>query len=131
MRSAWTYLHIGSVSTWETGIETALMLQAACHNGDGDSCPTCMEKLQSTINYAFKLCGGIGLFFSFTEVTQILIYKESGNCSCHMWYFMHCGLNCSFFKPMYGLSRVNSGALNKKFNLVLWSFHMCQIRHQS
>jgi len=30
-------------------------------------CPSCMEKLQSTIDYAFKLCGGVGLFFSFTE----------------------------------------------------------------
>lgn len=27
-----------------------------------------MQKLQSTIDYAFKLCGSIGLFFSFTEV---------------------------------------------------------------
>lgn len=31
-------------------------------------CPTCMHQLQSTIDYAFKLCGSIGLFFSFTEV---------------------------------------------------------------
>ncbi|KZC14026.1 Tetraspanin-31 [Dufourea novaeangliae] len=31
-------------------------------------CPACMQKLQSTIDYAFKLCGSIGLFFSFTEV---------------------------------------------------------------
>ncbi|XP_076221737.1 tetraspanin 97E isoform X2 [Nomia melanderi] len=30
-------------------------------------CPSCMLKLQSTIDYAFKLCGSIGLFFSFTE----------------------------------------------------------------
>lgn len=31
-------------------------------------CPHCMKKLQDTINYAFKLCGWIGLFFSLTEV---------------------------------------------------------------
>ncbi|KOC65759.1 Tetraspanin-31 [Habropoda laboriosa] len=31
-------------------------------------CPLCMQKLQSTIDYAFKLCGSIGLFFSFTFV---------------------------------------------------------------
>ena len=31
------------------------------------TCPSCMQKLQSTIDYAFKLCGSIGLFFSFTE----------------------------------------------------------------
>ncbi|XP_066999235.1 tetraspanin-13 isoform X2 [Anabrus simplex] len=30
-------------------------------------CDPCMSRLQKTINYAFKLCGGIGLFFSFTE----------------------------------------------------------------
>ncbi|XP_078039877.1 tetraspanin 97E isoform X2 [Augochlora pura] len=30
-------------------------------------CPSCMLILQSTIDYAFKLCGSIGLFFSFTE----------------------------------------------------------------
>lgn len=44
--------------------------EAACCNGDGKGgchCETCMGKLQRTINYAFKLCGGIGLFFSFTE----------------------------------------------------------------
>ncbi|KAF5279563.1 hypothetical protein FQR65_LT03385 [Abscondita terminalis] len=41
-----------------------------CPNQEKDChCPTCMSKLQSTINYAFKLCGWIGLFFSFTEVS--------------------------------------------------------------
>ncbi|XP_076240334.1 tetraspanin 97E isoform X1 [Calliopsis andreniformis] len=33
----------------------------------GCACTSCMQKLQSTIDYAFKLCGSIGLFFSFTE----------------------------------------------------------------
>lgn len=33
------------------------------------ACPPCMQKLEDTIDYAFKLCGGIGLFFSFTEVS--------------------------------------------------------------
>lgn len=32
------------------------------------TCSPCMQKLEDTIDYAFKLCGGIGLFFSFTEV---------------------------------------------------------------
>jgi tetraspanin-13/31 len=45
-----------------------MVLQAACCERDCSDCTTCMGKLQSTINYAFKLCGGIGLFFSFTEV---------------------------------------------------------------
>lgn len=31
-------------------------------------CPYCKEKLESTINYAFRVSGGIGLFFSFTEI---------------------------------------------------------------
>ncbi|XP_073949277.1 tetraspanin 97E isoform X2 [Choristoneura fumiferana] len=31
------------------------------------SCDPCMAKLKERIDYAFKLCGGIGLFFSFTE----------------------------------------------------------------
>ncbi|XP_075974476.1 tetraspanin 97E isoform X2 [Anticarsia gemmatalis] len=30
-------------------------------------CEPCMGKLKEKIDYAFKLCGGIGLFFSFTE----------------------------------------------------------------
>ncbi|XP_030759081.1 tetraspanin-31-A isoform X2 [Sitophilus oryzae] len=36
-------------------------------------CPGCLNKLQSTINYAFKLCGWIGLFFSFTEFMGVLL----------------------------------------------------------
>lgn len=40
-----------------------------CPYSEADcECPSCMQKLQSTIDYAFKLCGSIGLFFSFTEV---------------------------------------------------------------
>lgn len=37
---------------------------------DCQKCPPCSSKLQDTIDYAFKLCGGIGLFFSFTEVKK-------------------------------------------------------------
>ena len=33
-------------------------------------CDPCMPKLEDTINYAFRLCGGIGLFFSFSEVSH-------------------------------------------------------------
>lgn len=36
-------------------------------------CPSCMGKLQSTINYAFQLCGRIGLFFSFSEFMGVLL----------------------------------------------------------
>ncbi|XP_014245985.1 tetraspanin-31-B isoform X3 [Cimex lectularius] len=46
---------------------------SCCPFGSRDdcTCPPCMFKLQSTINYAFKLCGGIGLFFSFTEFVGV------------------------------------------------------------
>lgn len=33
-------------------------------------CPPCLPKLEDKINYAFKLCGGLGIFFSFTEVSS-------------------------------------------------------------
>ncbi|XP_029173731.1 tetraspanin-13 isoform X1 [Nylanderia fulva] len=42
-------------------------------------CPTCMHKLQSTIDYAFKLCGSIGLFFSFTEVIAAFLARRYRN----------------------------------------------------
>ncbi|KAL2738555.1 tetraspanin-31 isoform X1 [Vespula maculifrons] len=44
-----------------------------------DRCPLCMQKLQSTIDYAFKLCGSIGLFFSFTEVIAAFVAKHYKN----------------------------------------------------
>ncbi|KAJ8921417.1 hypothetical protein NQ315_003035 [Exocentrus adspersus] len=49
--------------------------QRCCPNpADTDcTCHNCMEKLQNTINYAFKLCGWIGLFFSFTEFMGVLL----------------------------------------------------------
>ncbi|XP_056640958.1 tetraspanin-31-A isoform X2 [Diorhabda carinulata] len=52
-----------------TAIENRLCVDpiTTCH------CPNCMEKLQNTINYAFKLCGWIGLFFSFTEFMGVLL----------------------------------------------------------
>ncbi|KAI4459600.1 tetraspanin [Holotrichia oblita] len=46
-----------------------LINMKCCPNVDPKcQCPDCMSKLQTTIDYAFKLCGWIGLFFSFTEV---------------------------------------------------------------
>ncbi|XP_051159943.1 tetraspanin-13 isoform X1 [Leptopilina boulardi] len=42
-------------------------------------CPPCMQKLQSTIDYAFKLCGSIGLFFSFTEVIAAFLARRYRN----------------------------------------------------
>ncbi|XP_066147474.1 tetraspanin-31-B isoform X1 [Euwallacea fornicatus] len=52
-----------------------------CQNPESQSCacPGCLQKLQSTINYAFNLCGWIGLFFSFTEVVGILLTRRYRN----------------------------------------------------
>jgi len=36
----------------------------ACYN----SCPPCSVRIQDKINYAFNAAGGLGLFFSFTEI---------------------------------------------------------------
>ncbi|KAL1132209.1 hypothetical protein AAG570_010166 [Ranatra chinensis] len=50
------------------------MAHPTCLPDDGGQdciCQPCMSKLQSTINYAFKLCGGIGLFFSFSEFVGV------------------------------------------------------------
>ncbi|KAG5874883.1 hypothetical protein JTB14_024309 [Gonioctena quinquepunctata] len=51
------------------------ILQVCCKDPSVSNCecPQCMNKLQSTINYAFKLCGWIGLFFSFSEFMGVLL----------------------------------------------------------
>ncbi|XP_022122809.1 tetraspanin-13 isoform X1 [Pieris rapae] len=46
---------------------------------DECKCEPCMEKLKETIDYAFKLCGGIGLFFSFTELFAVWIARRYRN----------------------------------------------------
>lgn len=38
---------------------------------DGEICPTCFKTLKEKIYFAFSISGGIGLFFSFTEVRSI------------------------------------------------------------
>ncbi|CAH2076409.1 unnamed protein product, partial [Iphiclides podalirius] len=42
-------------------------------------CEPCMEMLKETIDYAFKLCGGIGLFFSFTELFAVWLARRYRN----------------------------------------------------
>ncbi|XP_072938526.1 tetraspanin-13 isoform X2 [Epargyreus clarus] len=42
-------------------------IRNCCNDLPDCQCQPCMEKLRETIDRAFKLCGGIGLFFSFTE----------------------------------------------------------------
>ncbi|CAD6992782.1 tetraspanin-13 isoform X2 [Ceratitis capitata] len=45
------------------------VLNTNCCSGDliNCSCPPCLPVLEDKINFAFKLCGGLGIFFSFTE----------------------------------------------------------------
>lgn len=45
-------------------------------------CPTCLETLESKIDYAFNTAGGLGLFFAFTELVAIVvtyIYRKQCN----------------------------------------------------
>ncbi|VVD04588.1 tetraspanin-13 isoform X1 [Leptidea sinapis] len=42
-------------------------------------CTPCMERLKESIDYAFKLCGGIGLVFSFTEVVAVWLARRYRN----------------------------------------------------
>lgn len=39
-----------------------------CPDSCGDSCEDCSIKLESVINNGFRVSGGVGLFFSFTEI---------------------------------------------------------------
>ncbi|KAH8332325.1 hypothetical protein KR074_000989 [Drosophila pseudoananassae] len=42
-------------------------------------CPPCGPLLQDKIDYAFKLCGGLGIFFSFTEVLAVFLARRYRN----------------------------------------------------
>jgi len=42
-----------------------------CPKCDGGECSPCLEKLHSAINSGFRVSGGIGLFFSFTEFVGV------------------------------------------------------------
>lgn len=42
-------------------------------------CGTCMEILRETIESAFRMCGGIGLFFSFTELFAVWLARRYRN----------------------------------------------------
>ncbi|XP_059619026.1 tetraspanin-13 [Phlebotomus argentipes] len=46
------------------------------------ACPPCLFKLEETINKAFKMCGELGLVFSFTEVLAVFLtwrYRNQHN----------------------------------------------------
>ncbi|XP_044761898.1 tetraspanin-31-B isoform X1 [Coccinella septempunctata] len=60
--------------------EEELMLKCCPDpNIEDCKCPKCMNKLRSTISYAFKLCGWIGLFFSFTEIIGLVLTRRYRN----------------------------------------------------
>jgi len=44
-----------------------------CPDSCGENCEPCSLKLESVINNAFRVSGGIGLFFSFTEILGFAI----------------------------------------------------------
>lgn len=45
------------------------------HNTQECPCGTCYEKVKPNVNKAFALSGGLGLFFSFTEVSKWFSYS--------------------------------------------------------
>ncbi|XP_061390946.1 tetraspanin-13-like isoform X2 [Musca vetustissima] len=65
-----TFLCCGFNSTNTTADESCEVVNKQCCVGSYDTncqCPPCLPKLEDKINYVFKLCGGLGIFFSFTE----------------------------------------------------------------
>lgn len=77
-------------------------------------CPSCMQKLQSTIDYAFKLCGSIGLFFSFTEVKVHELFCILYTLNMYIYTFKKCSvkiyimLNSITFVKLFYFVRKNS-----------------------
>ncbi|XP_017470391.1 PREDICTED: tetraspanin-13 isoform X2 [Rhagoletis zephyria] len=62
-----TFLCCGFNST-NTGMSCEAVNKQCCPNLISVcSCAPCLPALEDKINYAFKLCGGLGIFFSFTE----------------------------------------------------------------
>ncbi|KAH8294973.1 hypothetical protein KR018_004862 [Drosophila ironensis] len=58
-----------------------LIYQKCCAQGSDPDCrcPACGPLLQDKIDYAFKLCGGLGIFFSFTEVLAVFLARRYRN----------------------------------------------------
>lgn len=64
---------INNATIDKEGPDCSEVNKICCQNSDIENCacPLCIQKLQSIIDYAFKLCGSIGLFFSFTEFVGV------------------------------------------------------------
>ncbi|XP_055848996.1 tetraspanin-13 isoform X1 [Episyrphus balteatus] len=68
-----------SISTEDTSCD---IINKQCCIGSFDmscQCPPCLPMLEDKIDYAFKLCGGVGIFFSFTEVLAVFIARHYRN----------------------------------------------------
>jgi len=53
------------------GFESSNSSTIECPTSCGTTCQSCSLKLKSVINNAFRVSGGIGLFFSFTEFVGV------------------------------------------------------------
>ncbi|XP_005176674.1 tetraspanin-13-like isoform X1 [Musca domestica] len=78
-----TFLCCGFNSTNTTADESCELVNKQCCLGNSYDtncqCPPCLPKLEDKINYAFKLCGGLGIFFSFTEVLAVFLARRYRN----------------------------------------------------
>lgn len=66
----------------DTSLSCKIVDKQCCLNATDQNnckCGPCMERLKETIDYAFKLCGGIGLFFSFTELFAVWLARRYRN----------------------------------------------------
>uniref|UniRef100_A0A1A9ZHE8 Tetraspanin 97E n=1 Tax=Glossina pallidipes TaxID=7398 RepID=A0A1A9ZHE8_GLOPL len=70
--------NLTSVSSNDPSCE---LIQKECCSGivGNCQCPPCLYKLEDKINYAFKLCGGLGIFFSFTELLAVFLARRYRN----------------------------------------------------
>lgn len=73
----------GTTSCGDALNATSAILATSTHTGNG---PTCLSKLADSLDKGFKAAGGVGLFFSFTEIIGILAawkfrngLKQGGN----------------------------------------------------
>ncbi|KAH8242269.1 hypothetical protein KR038_005455 [Drosophila bunnanda] len=61
---------------------TCELINQQCCAGSTDPdcrCQPCGPLLEDKIDYAFKLCGGLGIFFSFTEVLAVFLARRYRN----------------------------------------------------
>uniref|UniRef100_A0A1A9X3Z0 Tetraspanin 97E n=1 Tax=Glossina brevipalpis TaxID=37001 RepID=A0A1A9X3Z0_9MUSC len=76
-----TFLCCGfnTTSTSNNDPSCELIQKVCCSSLQNCQCPPCLYKLEDKINYAFKLCGGLGIFFSFTELLAVFLARRYRN----------------------------------------------------